>query len=267
MKFKFYKPHKLRGLVHAIWKQQAGAMDWQILPSGFVELIFMLGPAVPEVEGKRVGGKFNPTRSFCFLSGLHTKPLYLSFPRFETMGVQMHPLAIKAIFGIPCSELRDWAVDGELILDDMERIEQCMKAEGDFLSKARYMEDYLFELITESEQLKTALKMKRTLEDMSDQMARGTSVDPEEFTGYSRSHTHRLFTDWFGLSARQCLNLHQFLRSMHSLHLSSKRLTDIALMNGYYDQSHFIRNFRKYTNMTPGKYRDQKTNVPGQLPL
>lgn len=94
-----------------IWEQESDTpSNWQILPSGFVELIFNLGPAMENVQGKRVGGAFNPTEEFCFLSGIHTQPLYMSFPRFKIMGVQMHPLAVKAVFGLPCKEVRDWAL-------------------------------------------------------------------------------------------------------------------------------------------------------------
>lgn len=31
--------------------------------------------------------------------------------------------------------------------------------------------------------------------------------------------------------------------------------------------AHFIRSFKEFAGMTPGMYRNQKTHIPGQLPI
>jgi AraC-like DNA-binding protein len=43
------------------------------------------------------------------------------------------------------------------------------------------------------------------------------------------------------------------------------KLIDVGLENGYYDQSHFIRSFHEFADMTPGEYRRQMSSIPGQL--
>ena len=37
-------------------------------------------------------------------------------------------------------------------------------------------------------------------------------------------------------------------------HSTATRLTDLALQNGYYDQSHLIREFKNYTDLTPNQF-------------
>ncbi|MCL2160369.1 MAG: AraC family transcriptional regulator [Betaproteobacteria bacterium] len=60
--------------------------------------------------------------------------------------------------------------------------------------------------------------------------------------------------------ARYGLTPHRFqmqnrLRRARRACLSATSLTDLALLAGFYDQSHFIREFRRATGVTPGQYR------------
>lgn len=263
MRIQYYIPAKLRGLVQMIWEQQSETPTrWQILPSGKVELIFNIGPKMEDIDGKRIGGDFNPTERFCFLSGLHTKPLYMSFSRFHVMGIQMQPIAVKAFFGIPCIEVRDWAIWGEYILNEINKIEDQLRGKGSFMQKAKCLEKFLFSKVNENSELYIAFK----LNDIVNKFSGSTEVIKiGDLTGYSRTHTHRLFTEWLGLSATHCLRLQQFLRALEQIHYTPEKLTDIAFQNGYYDQAHFIRHFREFANMTPGAYKRQKTDLIGQL--
>lgn len=250
-----------------IWEQQADSpANLQILPTGFVELIFNVGPAMDNLHGKLVGESFNPTQHFCFLSGLHTKPLAMSFTRFHVMGAQMHPLAVKAIFGLPCNEVRDWAVLGELILPELAEIEDRLRCQGDFLAKARWLENHLSAKVRETSDLHTAFKMQDSIQVAKHKLRFGERVKIESLTGYSRMHTTRLFNDWFGLPPAQTLRLHQFTNAISLFHTSSERLTDVGLQSGFYDQAHFIHTFHEFADMTPGEYKKRMLpHLVGQL--
>lgn len=267
MLYQSYIPTRLEGLAHVIWEQRSTQpMRWQILPSGYVELIFNLGPKMANVQGKRVGNTINPTEHFCFLSGLHTKPLYLGFPEFHVMGVQMNPAAIKAFFGIPCLELKDWYLEGDLLLEELGEMEDRLRAPTPFLTKARWLEHYLCEKLDETSELYTVLKINTVVDKLSSLAMAGESFRLEDLMGYSRTHTHRLFTEWFGQSATNHLKLRQFVQAIRRIHASDERLTDIAFQEGFYDQPHFVRAFRQFAGMTPGQYRRQKSDLIGQLP-
>ncbi|HGZ70332.1 MAG TPA: AraC family transcriptional regulator, partial [Nitratifractor sp.] len=77
-----------------------------------------------------------------------------------------------------------------------------------------------------------------------------------ETTGYSTAHLNRLFKEKYGLT------LHAFLidQRIHKAKelLSTNRqitLTEIAYKVGFYDQSHFIKNFKKAYSLSPKKYK------------
>jgi AraC-like DNA-binding protein len=180
------------------------------------------------------------------------------------MGIQMRPIAVKALFGLPGLELKDWALDGALLFSGLNQIEDKLMAPGSFQQKARWLEDFLCQRINETADLHAAFKIKKAVEAFAANPA-NQNRSLLDLTGYSRSHTHRLFTDWFGLAPTHHLQLTQFTNALQSLHAPSKRLTQIAYEHGYYDQAHFIRAFKQFTNMTPKEYRKNMTGIVGQL--
>lgn len=56
--------------------------------------------------------------------------------------------------------------------------------------------------------------------------------------------------------------LNDFLLEMHRTDLN---LTEIEYDCQFSDQSHFIKSFKSYTNMTPGEYQRSKSVVPGHV--
>lgn len=267
MRFRRYQPRRLPGLVAEIWEQEESEpRRWRILPSGWVELIFRLGPAFALQKARQLQPDSSPIRQFCFLSGLHTRPLDLAFEAFHVFGVRLHPVAVRAYFGIPCSEVLDDAVEGELLLDDLARIQDRLCSAPDFRSRARWMERELDGRLRGGHLLDTARRMWNVAARLP---LSGTTRVQEicDRLGYSRSHVHRLFDEWMGQSATDAIRLARFVRAVHLLHDDSGPLTDIGYRLGYFDQSHFIREFRKFSGMTPGEYRGSKGPTPGQLSL
>ena len=57
----------------------------------------------------------------------------------------------------------------------------------------------------------------------------------------------------------------KYLSALKLLHTSDLSLTQIGLDAGYYDQSHFIREFKSYTNLTPKEYKASISDLPGHI--
>ncbi len=242
-------------------------MGWKILPSGRVELIFNLGPSMSDLEGRRVGNAFNPTEHFCFLSGLHTRPLVMRFPRFHVMGVQMDPPAVKALFGIPCVEVRDWAVHGEEILEEVNAIEDRLRGAGDFQEKAIWVEQFLYGLLCRSATVGTALRFREVASRSSEKYVDGSAFRIDHELGCSRMHAHRVFNEWLGLPPGEFFRLARFVRTVAAMHASEESFTSLAHRFGYHDQAHFNHHFQRFADMSPGAYRTDRWVLPGQLPV
>lgn len=70
------------------------------------------------------------------------------------------------------------------------------------------------------------------------------------YTGYTARHCQEKFKEAHGLSVKRYANL---LRAQHAIRLMAggRGLADVAFASGYFDQSHFNREFRLYTGDSP----------------
>lgn len=82
-----------------------------------------------------------------------------------------------------------------------------------------------------------------------------------EDTGYTARYIDKLFHEKTGLSPKQFAKIIRFQAAVSALNNPSGRsLTEIAADLGYFDQSHFVHEFKKYIGLTPKKYQSQLEN-------
>ncbi|MGD9474266.1 MAG: helix-turn-helix domain-containing protein [Eubacteriaceae bacterium] len=81
--------------------------------------------------------------------------------------------------------------------------------------------------------------------------------DLEEITGYSERYCRKKFVNAYSLSPKKYLNVFRFQNAMRMLTDQNQmiNITDIANENGYYDESHFINDFKTYTKISPEQFR------------
>jgi len=74
--------------------------------------------------------------------------------------------------------------------------------------------------------------------------------------GISNRQLVRRFDKCVGLSPKEFIRITKFISSLDMINFSKKKsLTEIAFESGYYDQAHFIRDFREFSGMTPTDYQ------------
>ena len=82
---------------------------------------------------------------------------------------------------------------------------------------------------------------------------------------FSDRQLRRLSTEWLGMNTETFILYNKYLSALKLLHTSDLSLTQIGLDAGYYDQSHFIREFKSYTNLTPKEYKASISDLPGHI--
>ena len=74
-------------------------------------------------------------------------------------------------------------------------------------------------------------------------------------SGLSERYIQKLYLANIGISPAAFTAVVRFNRSLHQVLHTSASLTAIAYECGYYDQAHFIKEFRKFTGITPSAAR------------
>jgi len=73
--------------------------------------------------------------------------------------------------------------------------------------------------------------------------------------GFSERHIQKLFHDWVGLTPKSFHSVQRFNKSLELIQSTDSSLTSIAYECRYYDQAHFIKDFKSYTGITPFQAR------------
>lgn len=79
-----------------------------------------------------------------------------------------------------------------------------------------------------------------------------------EETGYTPRYIDKCFRSETGLSPKKLAKIMRFQAAVSALNQNQhvgRSLTDIAADLGYFDQSHFVHDFKNYTGLTPKKYQ------------
>ena len=82
---------------------------------------------------------------------------------------------------------------------------------------------------------------------------------------YSPRQLSRKMAEATGMNTEEILLYKKYLHAMHLIHHTDLSLTKIAYQSNFSDQSHFIKSFKTFTNMTPGDYKKSKGYVKGHI--
>jgi len=78
--------------------------------------------------------------------------------------------------------------------------------------------------------------------------------------GFSQRHFIQLFRGEVGLTPKLFCRVQRFQQVIQSVHRRADvDWTDVALECGYFDQSHFIHDFRKFSGLSPTEYFSLRT--------
>ena len=100
-------------------------------------------------------------------------------------------------------------------------------------------------------------RINHTINIISKTRGKTTIENLASETCLSRKQFERKFSELIGITPKQYLKT---IRLQYSLYLKSRNdklnITDIAYEVGYYDQAHFINEFKLQTGFTPKQYFD-----------
>ena len=89
-----------------------------------------------------------------------------------------------------------------------------------------------------------------------------------EKIGYSQKHFTQMFRKQVGVTPKSFLKIMRFQKAVR--HIDAATDVDwgeIALASGFYDQAHFIHDFKHFSGFTPEQYAQIHTNYQNYIPV
>lgn len=265
--------HKPTGLlssyVNMIWLSEgytpASAKE-RVLPFGACQLIINL-EGTPFRHFDQADDEYGNHYSTAVLTGIRTHPTFLdSYSRISTMGIVFMPGAITALFGLPTNELYNQVVSlSDLIPAETTRLFELLEPAFQPEQKFWAIESFLTNLLDKNFRPSPAIKF--AINRISKLHGTSSIAEIRDHTGYSRRHFSQLFKELAGLTPKQYARLCRFEHAVELIHLHDiSDWSRFALELGYYDQSHFIRDFKAMAGLLPTDYHRsqpvQKNHIP-----
>ncbi|WP_100616213.1 helix-turn-helix domain-containing protein [Confluentibacter citreus] len=172
-----------------------------------------------------------------------------SLPLFTKLPACLHSNNIT-----PLSEIFD--VINIPNVEDLPHIDETNNVNG----IEKWLKDILTNPPKEWFVLKDFINRFSVEEDTNDQIKK---LSEENQWNYKK--TERLFLKYTGFSPRTFIKLLRFRNTMESLGSKPQSFTKAALDLGFYDQSHFIREFQNYTGKNPSSFYNNPPEMASLL--
>ena len=170
--------------------------------------------------------------------------------------VVFQPSGINQLLGIPAGELRDNIINTEYLLGKrgIELYEKL--AEKPTVQDKLQLLNLFFIGLVSGKTRPNDLVVKASIDLIVKNNGLVSSHQLIKLTGYTERHIERMFIKSIGISPKKfsdVIKLHHFLKRL-KMDQPDKNLTSLAYEAGYADQSHLIKEFKKFTGITPKTY-------------
>lgn len=246
---------KEKSLIQAVYVFESDKEERQLLPfyaDGFPGIVFFHSEKPVTVYVGSESKIMDPV----FVYGQTIEPIQIEIygPFFFVM-VQLFPALVEESFGIPAIELTNscWTIPTL----DWNKEPGFRIAINEFSSSLA--SSVLIKFVLErGEKFRPDPVLQVCIEEILKENGNCEIKKLSNKHGLSERTLQRRFQNYVGLTPKQFSTIIRFQSSLRELDGENKpKLTDVAYMNGYSDQSHFIRQFKSFTKEKPFRFREK----------
>ncbi|MEY3243364.1 MAG: hypothetical protein RIR11_4803 [Bacteroidota bacterium] len=253
---KIYEPNiELTEFVKRYWtldgEKENIPLKNTIVPDGTMKLIFHYGDTY---KHHSQNGEITILPK-CFLIGQLTKP-YVIEPIGVTGSfvVQFKPNGFLPFTTIPIRGMENTAIPlDKLFGEDGKKLgEQILNANATS-ERIQIIETFLFKELADKKTIDNIVKS--TIETIFNANGQFSVNEFSKSNNINRRQLARKFSSAIGLSPKQLaktIRIQTTLKKLLNEEITS--LTDLAYENEYFDQAHFIKDFKEFTGLTPKEF-------------
>lgn len=261
-----YKPTAaLSRYVECIWilngqNNETNSIVESLVPGGRTELIFTKSELL--WHGSNINNEAERISS-PFLLGQRNCVKYITcLNHYSSIGVRLRYGCLPVFIGVPANsysnkvtllnkilgteidQVTESLFEAKNIGDTLQIIESWLEKNITALNNDwRHLQEYLVKIITAENAGLMTIKMLS-----------------KEY-GWNDKKTERLFLKYVGFTATQFVKIIRFKRSVEKLFAGYENLTGLAYDSGFYDQSHFIKEFYRYAGNKPSDFLKRPNNI------
>ena len=172
---------------------------------------------------------------------------------FGIFGTYLFPYALPLLFNLPANELSNQYLDiHNLCGTEGKFLEEKIMLASDNIIRAKIISDFLVarlhKIKKENSSIVNSIRNIITIKELISIPSLAIA------SNLSRRQFERRFIEYAGFSPKLFLNLVRFNSTIKKHPTKNKSLTQAAYDFGFYDQSHFIHDFKKLSGYCPSEY-------------
>jgi len=219
-------------------------------PSGYIDLVVKISNGHAATI---ISGEYRDTPDFEVLGHL-TVPTKLTATKGTSVLIaRMYPHASSLFFPNPISDFTNSATDlSDVYSKDVRDLYEVTMCAGSIAEKIDLLESFFIR------KLKKYEKQYRKVQHLSlicqHILTTGEGFDLKKLSstlGLSKRYIQKQFSEMVGLTPGTLYTSFRFNKSLRQIGATNLSLTSIAYECGYYDQAHFIKEFKKFTGISP----------------
>lgn len=257
----FYHPHLLlkeyiRGYtITDLQRDEGQHFSIELVPGGYPAMGIVLDDNVV-IEHEDSLRQYN--YSFHFLGQVTESHRFVTNIR-RIINVLFEPWAPYELFGIPQYYFANTGMDVSAFLPDTEPVYARLKErQCDYLKCIEVLDHYFLQLLAK----------RRASSRISSQLFRYicrergnlTQKELQSFTCMGKTAFHEAFKNVVGISSKLYCRIIRFNHVYAKIQEKNIRWKDL-IYDDYYDQAHFIKEFRNFTAVSPGNLHPGKTDL------
>ncbi len=242
----------------------------RFLPDGNAEFIIELTDHAKHIYDNETLTELQSFRH-AWVSGVRTQPITIPSGRDSRMLIvafkkgKAHPF-----YDFPMSELSNLVVDADMVFGKkMHELREKLLNTTSIPQMFLLVEHFLLQQAGGSLHANTPSKCIEYA--VSNIVNRPNILGFQQFSsqiGYSQKHFIDLFKKQVGVPPKQFLKIMRFQKVVQEIESNkSIQWSNIAKESGFYDQAHFINDFKDFSGFTPNEYIKRKTEAVNYIPV
>jgi AraC-like DNA-binding protein len=242
----------------------------RFLPDGNTEMIISLSDDPQSIYDNETLTEIQLCRE-AWVSGVRTQPITIP----SGNGSRMLIVAFKRggghpFYPFPMTEIADWVISADLIFgQSFHQLRQQLLHTPSIETMFSLVEGFLLQRGGEFLHADSATRcVDFAVSNIVYQPDSASFHEISDTIGYSQKHFIDLFKNRVGVPPKQYLKIMRFQKAILEIEKDqSVYWEQIALESGFYDQAHFIYDFKNYSGFTPGEYMRRKTDMLNYVPV
>jgi AraC-like DNA-binding protein len=180
---------------------------------------------------------------------------------FGIFGAYLYPYTLTELFSASAAELTNQSLSLKVLCNNEGALlEEMVMSATDTVQRIKLVSNFIRgKLKNKAHHYSSILQSIRQIIHVNRPVSIAQLASDCHLSG---KQFERKFRDFSGLSPKAFVRLARFTSVIKNYPKKSTSLTSIALACGYYDQSHFIHDFRGYSGYSPNEYFRQTLNQP-----